>query len=189
MKHKTKPFKKIIALIFIILVGSLVLSAIIINYSYWLSARNSKNEASGEFVKVTANDLPENAKNLPQPETGPGPKGEITNTVKPTTATTAPTDVNDYSAVITVIRESTGLKILNYDVSSRGNSATLSPKEEWLIVSLNKKNNSFRTYCRAGFLITDCSGGNITRSKTEEYCSRMVEKDAKNTISLECGKK
>lgn len=93
--------------------------------------------------------------------------------------------LDSYSAVVTVVRDS-DLKILNFEVFNRADNHPLEPKEEWLNVVLNQKKQSFSAACRSGFLITDCSGGAISRLDDNQACSRAVEKDLKNTISLEC---
>lgn len=191
MKAKTKPLKNIGVTIFLILVSTLVLLAIIINFSYYSIQKTAENKQALELDNPPQTESISETNNLTPTEleldNSQPIEGESTSTNPEISldAFLSSTKVETYSAVVSAIYEN-GLKIINNDVSDRQDKQILTPASDWINISLNSADDSFTVTCRRGFWLKDCIGGSISRLDTNGSCRRVVLKDRKNSISLEC---
>lgn len=187
MKKKIKLLKKVKKIWLIIFLSLVLLISLIANFFYIVSYYKLQSLSNQDYFVPLANlDNSNNSIDISNPGKNQANIPAVSDKSTAASALTAVNGILNYSAVITVIYEQ-DLKILNFDVFDRNNQAALTPKEDWLRVSLNRNNNYFRVYCRAGYTIKDCSGGVTTRLADEQYCTRLIGRDIKNTISLECG--
>lgn len=197
MKNKAKQvsthWPKILIIFFLIFVSSLFLTALVVNFSLdpgreqktvleILPPQISENE-NDSLIEASAPDVSQiststeiEALSEIKEEDMARPKVNLPTNLK---------GVKQYSTVISVVDED-GLKIINQDVFDRSGIQVLPASKDWAIIALDQESKIFRVFCQNGFNLSDCSGGNVSRLKSGDFCARSVNKNTKNTINLTC---
>ncbi|MFA5163291.1 MAG: hypothetical protein WC441_02055 [Patescibacteria group bacterium] len=194
-KQPSNHWPKILTTIFLIFVSSLFLTALVVNFS--LDPGNGDKVVLSPVTPETATDSDQilaeeislnisTTSSSTEAEVTPEAKEDKEEILKPDSVLPADLKgIKQYSAVISVVDEQ-GLKVINQEVFKRDGAQVLSANKEWVLISLDQTDKIFRVFCQNGFGITDCSGGQVSRLKSGDFCAKSVEKDTKNTISLAC---
>lgn len=176
-------FIRILLIISFIFLASLLITAIILRFSFNNNPPSnlSINEENGILVNNT-DFLPENKEaDIIYPPQISDVKESI-----PQLIISSPSNVDGYRAIVSVVQEG-GLKVVNHDIFDFYNNRLRGEAMTWAPVVLENNKDTFKVQCKTGFVIKDCTGGIVVRNKKEEHCWREVEIDTKNTLILKCG--
>ncbi|MFA6184501.1 MAG: hypothetical protein WC682_05415 [Parcubacteria group bacterium] len=95
--------------------------------------------------------------------------------------------INKYGANIILIGGA-GSRQIQKEVYNPENQEYLVPEDEWVSISLNRSADLLRVFCRDGFKLINCNGGNEEKLGDETSCTRTVNKDIQNVLNVECEK-
>jgi hypothetical protein len=95
--------------------------------------------------------------------------------------------ISKYGAKVMLIG-GTGSRQLQKEAYNLEDQEYLSPEEEWVPTILNRPADLLRVSCRDGFRQTSCEGGREEEFGNEIFCTRSVNKEMQNVITIECSK-